>query len=435
MDEQKQEENREATKRFSEEFMAGKSLDADASTKTHLNSSQKLMTVIEVIHHVRGSNSIAEIMERTVEGVLKVFPLAEYGMLVLTQDHEIQPSTTLIRFQDGQSQGNVRDIEPILRVVTEKKSPYITNDGSIIAAPLLDHMAEPVGMILLERGNHKRKFSSEHAGVLHVAAAPIQFAIENQRLFDISLQEQKHQADLDAARAIQFSLLPDKPPVFDDYELFDYYAPAEEVGGDYFDYVLLNDNRIAILVGDVTGKGLPAALLMAKVSGQLATLLDLGVDADAALTHVDRWIFEEGPEAKFVTLVLAILDPGSHELKVFNVGHVPPVWQHIDGNVDNLGTEFSGSPLGATGEHGCKERSLVLERGESLILCTDGITEAQGAEAKLFGRERLELSIAELPSNAGAQVLGEHITETVNQFSIGEKQFDDICLVCLHRKA
>ena len=261
--------------------------------------------------------------------------------------------------------------------------------------------------------------------------AQASLAIENARLHEDLLQRSDIERELRFATQVQLGFLPDHRPSPPSYEFFDYYEPARRVGGDYFDYINLPDGRIAIGLADVAGKGIPAALLMARLYSAVRFHLFTQTTAGKVLSALNEEIHSQGMGHRFVTFVLLMLNPVTHELVIANAGHLPPIVRSPQGKAVSIGRKESGMPLGIRPNQEYGELPLKMEPGMALTVYTDGITEAMNAASDLFGRARLEQLIA---ANAtSAEQLVKTIVTDVDRFCGHRPQRDDMCVVCLRR--
>jgi len=240
------------------------------------------------------------------------------------------------------------------------------------------------------------------------------------------------QQELDIANIIQTSLLQKKFPAFPDRKEFDIFAkmvPAKEVGGDLYDFFLIDKYRLGVVVGDVSGKGIAAALLMAVSKTLLKATATKGMPADNILSEVNNIIAEESPSNMFVTVFLGVLDTRSGSFEYSNGGHNPPYLISADGTakqLDNIG----GLLLGAIKDVEYQSNVVMLKPGESLFFYTDGVTEAFNKDEEEFQEARLEKSLANRNS-LNTDELVQHVFDDVQSYSEGTLQSDDITCVAL----
>jgi serine phosphatase RsbU (regulator of sigma subunit) len=239
------------------------------------------------------------------------------------------------------------------------------------------------------------------------------------------------QRDMELARQMQRTLLPSKPPQVPGYFFFDYYQAARQVGGDYYDYVQLPGGRYAVIVGDVAGKGVPAALLMARLSADVRFSLASEPDPAKAVQQINEGFARFDWQDRFVTMIAAVLNPRTGELTMVNAGHMAPLLRRRGGAVEELGEEAAGLPLGVAPGYEYQAYSHHLEPGDVITMFTDGFSEAMNSGEELYGIDRLKQQI----SSPALSVVdfGEHILEDVSRFANGYDQADDMCLVCFGR--
>jgi serine phosphatase RsbU (regulator of sigma subunit) len=245
----------------------------------------------------------------------------------------------------------------------------------------------------------------------------------------LELERERLKLDLELARGVQRGFLPVRPPEIPGYEFFAHYEPAHEVGGDYYDFIHLPQNRVAILVGDVAGKGVSAALLMAKLSADARFCMLTESDPTIAFARLNTLMNQSGIAARFVTLVAAILDPILHTVTLINAGHPSPLIYKLATRTagDVIGTDMAGLPLGVS--DGCKYPScqISLQPGDSILAFTDGVTDAMNVESlqlEIKGVCVAMQGVAHSPST-----LVNEVVKAVKKFAIGRSQTDDIALV------
>ena len=255
--------------------------------------------------------------------------------------------------------------------------------------------------------------------------------VESAQLHETTLRQNRIERDLVLAQRVQQGLLPSARPNIDGYHFFDYYEPANEVGGDSYDYVPLPGGRLAVVLADVSGKGIAAALLMAKFSGEVRYLLASHEAPHEAVTHINRTMDTVGWEDRFVTFVLAVVDPSQNRVTMVNAGHMPPLLRKADGSVVPISDEQTGPPLGVDFDHQYEPCDISLGPGEQLVLFTDGFSEAMNAGLELYGLARLETAVGSDLSDPDG--LGSYILDDVRRFVSGHRQSDDMCMVCFGR--
>jgi phosphoserine phosphatase RsbU/P len=245
----------------------------------------------------------------------------------------------------------------------------------------------------------------------------------------LEMARERLKLDLELARGVQRGLLPRGLPNVPGYEFFANYESAHEVGGDYYDFILLPRQRVAVLVGDVAGKGVAAALLMAKLSADARFCMLTEPDPAAAFTRLNTLMIQSALGDRFVTLVAAVLDPGTHTVTLINAGHPPPLIYHRATRTvgEAIGNEAAGFPLGVLDGFEYASCQVSLEPGDSILAFTDGVTEAMDVKGLQLQTKGVYAAVQGQAYSPRA--LGEHVVQVVKQFAAGRSQHDDIALV------
>ena len=247
-------------------------------------------------------------------------------------------------------------------------------------------------------------------------------------------------SELDIAGDMQQSLLPTSFPGGDGYNMHACMIPARQVGGDLYDVVTLADGRVCMTVADVSGKGIPAALTMMATRMALKAALLRYEDLATALVETNRQLYEDTPPEMFVTAVVVLFDPATSVCSYSTAGHYAPLLLSADGSVSELAA-YSGIALGAESldrlagtSPAFRNQHVRLRAGDSLLLYTDGVTEAMDGERREFGLRRLQ-DVFTGSAPVGAPDASTRVIESVNRFVGGATQSDDITCACLHRRA
>ncbi len=256
-------------------------------------------------------------------------------------------------------------------------------------------------------------------------------AIDNAYLHRSLLKQERLEADLQVARKIQQSFLPDCPPELPGLELSAYYEPSFQVGGDFYDYFHLSPERLALVIGDVSGKGTSAALYMARFLSDLKTHAFQERDPVRLLDLLNPVQRERSRFGMFITLIYGILDLPSYRLDYVLAGH-PPLYRYRPGGDCGVVPAEAGPPLGIFEDATFSLNRLTLEPGEAMIWYTDGIVEAQSREGRLIGSDWLCPFLKDQALTA--QELGRKIVDEVHRFGGQESFYDDITVMVLRRK-
>jgi steroid delta-isomerase-like uncharacterized protein len=243
-------------------------------------------------------------------------------------------------------------------------------------------------------------------------------------------ERERIEQELQVARQIQQELLPEATPKLEGWEVATYYQPAREVGGDFYDFLKLSHGRLGLVVGDATGKGIPAALMMSTTRGMLRAVVQSVEPPGQALGRINEGLVSDIPPNTFITCFYAILDPKSGRLVYANAGHNLPCRRRYDGQADEL--RARGMPLGLMPGTGYEEKEVVLESGDSMLFYSDGLVEAHSPQRQMFGFPHLRKLVAEHDAEEGSLI--EFLTNELRSFTgEGWEQEDDITIVTLER--
>ncbi len=253
------------------------------------------------------------------------------------------------------------------------------------------------------------------------------------------LVEEQAQRELEIARQVQSRMLPQRPPEFEGLDLAAAYRPARQVTGDYYDWLVLNPDVLALAVADVCGKGLSAALLMASLQGMLrGNAHSFGTRTSDFLGHLNQLLFHSTDANRYVTLVYCTYDRSDRKLRYVNAGHDPPLLLRRDPNDVSAGCKVlrldqGGRPVGILEGSAYEGGEISLEKGDLLVIFTDGVTEAENQQEEEFGEQRL-IELASSLRDRPAAVIGDRILDEVARFAGDCPQSDDITLMVVKVK-
>jgi sigma-B regulation protein RsbU (phosphoserine phosphatase) len=301
---------------------------------------------------------------------------------------------------------------------------------SVMAVPL-QTSDRVIGLVNVDSRSFARPFTPDDLDLLTVLANVAAIRIENQRLALVEVQKQIISRDLEQAADIQRRLLPRQSPVVPGYEIAGHNLPCQTVGGDYFDFFPYDDGRIGLLLGDVAGKGMPAALLMTALKGGVQVLLgEAPGNVASVMSRLDHFVSGNFPRNRFVTLFFGLLDPASGNLTYCNAGHNPPFLVRANGSIERLTS--CGTVLGIFPDHGYDVRTCRLEPGDVLTMYSDGVTEENNPGGEEFGEERLGQLLLEKGRGA-ASGLVEGVRKAVLSWAAGAAAADDVTVVVARR--
>jgi len=400
---------------------------------------------------IGASVALDEVLPRTLEGLFEIFPQAERGFVLLVDPDSRRLVVRASRFAASARVGPVLFSRSVMDLVVRSRQAVLSEDvsadsrfdlgGSVVDCGIRSVMCVPfvradggvLGVLQIDRGVGGADFQQADLGLLAGVAGRIARAIEQAMVHEERLSREQLRRDLELAHRVQQGLLPARPPEIRGYETFDFYEPARQISGDFFSYVPLADQRTAVVLADVSGKGVSAALVMAALSADVRYCLASEPDAARAVSRINESLCRSGWEDRFATLVVAVLDPRVHRLTVVNAGHMPPLLRDARGGVVPLGAEEAGLPLGVDPDHAYNAAHVPLEAGSTLVLYTDGVSEALDHAQRTYGIPRLERVIEAGPGAAAE--LGRCILADVERHAAGQVRSDDICLVCVGRTA
>jgi serine phosphatase RsbU (regulator of sigma subunit) len=413
------------------------------------NPEVKLRAMIEISQSLGKTVALEAVLPKLLESLFKIFPQADRGFVVLRSGPNGPLVPRAIRYRREHMEERVRISRTILDQVIASKEAILSADAtsdtrfetsqsiadlrirSVMCVPLIDSEGQPLGAMQIDTLDPRHRFRQEDLDVLASVASQAAIAVDNAQLHENALKQLGVQRDLELAHKVQRGLLPSHPPHLPGYFFFDFYESANQVGGDYYDYIELPGPRLAVVLGDVSGKGVSAALLMAKLSGEVRYCLAGEPDPALAVKNINTSFCRAGWDDRFVTFILALIDPQRNQVSIVNAGHMPPYVRRVSGEVDSLGGEEAGVPLGVDADYPYEQCVHTILPGECLVLFTDGISEAMNAANELYGLARLRQQVG--APDVGVPQLGRRILENVRQFVGGQPQSDDMCLTCFGR--
>jgi serine phosphatase RsbU (regulator of sigma subunit) len=301
---------------------------------------------------------------------------------------------------------------------------------SMIAVPLQTN-DRVIGLIYVDSPHLIREFSREDLNLLTVMANVAAIRIEHARLNEIEEAERAMAKDMQQAALIQQRLLPEKSPVAPGLDIAGRTTACRTVGGDYYDYLAFPDGRIAMLVGDVAGKGMPASLLMSSLQARVQVLFEDGDDLARKIGRLNKAVSANCPDNRFITFFMGVIDPKTGEFVYTNAGHNPPVVVRADGEFETL-KEAGGVILGILPMATYTQARMTLNPGDTLILFSDGVTEAADPTDTEYGEERLAALVGTMKDRPSEEIVAA-IHNAVTAFTQGAPAADDITVVVARR--
>jgi serine phosphatase RsbU (regulator of sigma subunit) len=397
------------------------------------DAERRLSAIYAFLKSVSSTLDVDELLDRTLASLLDVFAHATMVTAWLRDtDGAMQPYKSIRR-----NEGDVppSSLPPGFYVEVVDKGRAVLSapakPGGGAAGGLAMHAPMMEGGVtwgILHVRGGDRAFHQADLDLLTGLAAQAALALSNARMHSEQLQQQRLRQDLQVAEQIQRSFLPRALPQVSGIELTTEYRPAFSVGGDFYDAFWLRHDRIGLFIGDVSGKGVSAALLMARISSDLRLAAAADVEPGRVLELVNRIVLERRQTDIFVTGVYLTLDVPTRRVLLANAGHLPPLLRRRDsGSIGRV--EGGGTAIGIFEDTEYEQAELVLEPGDTLLLCTDGVVEATDTDGVQFGFERLEASAAAGSSRA-AEVAARLLTDVRAHVGRAPQSDDLTLLVC-----
>lgn len=413
-------------------------------------SQDRLSLLYRVSQTFNSSLDLGEVLSRVMDEVIAA-TRAERGFVMLRQEDGT--------FRFGAARGlDQRTIEApefqvsrglVDRVASEGK-PLLTSDAqtdawlasrdsvrivgvrAILCVPL-ELKSRVDGVIYVDSRLQTGVFSPDDVDMLQGIAASAAIAIDNARLYQVAVEKGRMERELQLAREVQSSLLPQSVPSFPGWEFVAWWQPAREVSGDFYDFVTFRDGSAGALIGDVTDKGMPAALFMASARSVVRASVAASDDPQAALRMANQTLCNEAPNGMFVTLLLIQLAAGSGRIRVANAGNNRPLLYRSDGD-EFLDFGETGLPLAIDPDCSYSMQDHELARGDFLLLYTDGLTDATDMQLDLFGRERLLAALWDV-RRAPADEIRQRLRLAVASFIGAVPPYDDVTFLVARRTA
>jgi phosphoserine phosphatase RsbU/P len=454
---------------FGGEMTIGMGIDLDddmADAATVMNSTEavagfgnlevrpeaKLKAVLEISQSLAGTVDLDAILPKILDTLFKVFPHADRAC-ILFQDTAGKMIPKAVKHRRSGDDETVKVSRTILKTVLEQKKGVLSADAmndsqfqasesisnlairSMMCVPMLSLAGDPMGAIHIDTQNAFNQFKAEDLDLLVAVAGQAAMSYESAKLMVTALEKLKQDREMDIAMNVQRALLPTELPQSLGWEFFASYDTAQAVGGDYYDVLpLAKGTKVCIAFGDVAGKGVPASLVMSRLSSVVANVVEFLDDVSAAACRINNQMCAKAVEGRFVTFVLGLIDVKSGKLKFVNAGHMPIMVRKTDGTLVEIGADEVGIPIGVMEDFPYDVVEYTIQPGETAVIYTDGVSEAMNPAGDLFGVEKIREMVK--ASRAGAaEELGKQILAEVRKHANGRPQNDDITIMVFGRKA
>ncbi|MBU0462691.1 MAG: SpoIIE family protein phosphatase [Proteobacteria bacterium] len=422
--------------------------DHSSDLKACLNKVERLSNCIEIANLINSELSIGKLLSNVMKTTKKAFSADAVSLLLIdekTGDLTFQIALgdvgdeikEIYRLKKGQGIAgtvaikgiplNLEDVylHPEFSPEYDKKTNYRTR--AMLCVPLKVH-GKIIGVIqIINKLTKPFVFSPEELEMLVTISSSVAVAIDTAKMHKIILQRETLERDLKLAREVQESFLPKELPLVETYRFAALNQPALEIGGDFYNFFRLPGNKLGIVLGDVSGKGISASLFMARLTSDLQYYTLLYPEPGEFLTQINKILYERAKRGMFVTLVYILLDTVENHIQIANAGHVAPIYS------DDKGTQIlghdnkKGPPLGIIPDVEYEQETFELQNNSSVTIYTDGVIEAKNTSGKLFGIKRLLKVIEMQPNDPDLIVKG--IINSVDKFTLTEGRSDDLTLL------
>ena len=426
---------------------------APATLPSQLVQDNTLAVISRVSLTLLSPLSLDETLKQVLECVFDAVP-TDRGSVMLLETVEDKSEPELVckamktRTAETETETDVQISRSISEQVLKQGISVLTSDAlhdprfqeqrSVMLSGLRSVMAVPLaiegrvsGMIYVDSPFHTNRFNERDLQLLTLIAGVAAIRIENARLLEVQQKQKRMENELAVATEIQLGLHPDNTPPIAGYDLMGVSFPCYEVGGDYYDFIEKRDGRYVIALGDVSGKGTGAALLMSSVHAAVRAYTRTRLSANEIASEINQYIYDNTPSNRYVTLFYSELDPHSHQLTYINAGHNSPLLVRASGEVTQL--DIGGFPLGITPFGDYREGWGEVEPGDVLVIYSDGVTESLNEQGDEFGEARL-IEVVLKNRERTAAGLRDRIDEALTRFVGKAKSVDDLTLVILKRK-
>ncbi len=410
----------------------------------------KLEALMRINSNLSNALGLDEVLPKVLNSLFAIFPAADRGFVVMEDAKgNLIPRWVKTRQPRDESE-TVRISRTIIREVMNTGEAILSLDASedtrfdssqsiadfsirsMICAPLIDGSGQAFGALQIDSLKGRGQFREEDTDLLSGVAAQAGVVINNARLHEQALVQREVEQDLKLATEVQQAFLPQSPPDAPGYRVCSFYRAANHIGGDYFDYIHFSDGRVGIVVADVVGHGVAAAMFMAKLSAETRFCLASDSNVARATERLNDRMSRLHVE-RFVTFLLIVINPNSETVTIVNAGHMAPVVRLAsDGSIVEPGQEESGLPIAIDDGMTYEAVEFPMAVGDVAVMYTDGINEAMDIDDHEFGIDRVRQLTA---AGGNAEEIKDRLVDAVLEHVGDAPPFDDMCLVVIERIA
>ncbi len=421
---------------------------SEGGLKMTATAEAKLAALTKINRNLTGALALDDVLPKILESLFDIFPSADRGFVVMKDpDGVLVPKWVKLRHERDETETirisrtiihkAMRSGEAVLSFDAMDDSRFDSSESiadfsirSLVCAPLHDDEGNPIGALQIDSTRGRGQFRDEDVDLLAGVAAQAGVLINNARMHEQALRQREVEQDLKLATEVQQAFLPQKPPEADGFRVRSFYRAAHHIGGDYFDYVPLPDGRVAIILADVVGHGVAAAMYMAKLSAEARFCLASDRDTGKAIGRLNDRMSRLHVE-RFVTLLVMVIEPGQETVTVVNAGHMAPIVRRsADGSLVEPGSEESGLPIAIDEGMEYESVEFPMGRGDMAVLYTDGLNEAMDSRDREFGIDKIRALVAQ---GGDAETVKDRIVNAVFEHLGGAVPIDDMCLVVAER--
>lgn len=413
---------------------------SSASIITKASAERQLQAMLQMLQAVGGTLELEPLLDAMLGALMEVFPLADRGLVLLLDNGRLIPKAFRHRHATSESITYSRTI--VQRAIDRREATLMMDAGqeivsqsiqcsglrSAMCVPLFARDGQPLGVLQVDAYKLRSAFDKDDLHVLTCVAAQVAMAVEHAQLAHLLW-------DLRLAQEVQRGFLPQEPLDVGEYRYWGLCLPARSVGGDFYDFFRLPNGNHAALLGDVSGKGLAAALMMVKAATVCwVALRNQPENVPGVAQWVNRQVHHSGKQGQFVTCIFCVIDPQTHEVAMVSAGHMSPLVCRADGSVGvPVPVAVNGLPLGVLEEFEYETVSVVLGPGESAVLYSDGVSEAEDSQGRMYTSERIAERLVGMQGRPPEQI-GQALLDDLRQFVGDHEQSDDISIVVFGRK-
>src|SRR5256714_616702 len=429
--------------------MAEETADMSAQA-SGLSVTEKLRLLLEITKKISRSLNLEEVLAQVMDTLGSVLPYDAAGIYIIRRDPHISEggSASLIFHAEAVRGYDVEELMELRLKLGEGLIGWVAQTGesvvvpevrkdkryvnarketrSEVVAPIISN-DEVIGVFDLE-SDAPDAYTEDDKQVLMLLASQVAISVEKAMLHEQLVEKKRLEAQLEVARQVQLALLPERDPVVEGFDISAYNFSTEEVSGDYYDFVKPYDDHLGLVIADVSGKGVPASLLMAFLRASLRAAIHIGYAPNVAMAKVNYLLWESIEPHQFVTAFYGMLDATNRTLAFVNAGHNPLLVLNQDDS--SRFVERGGLPIGLFKDTRYYEYYLPIDSGQVLVLYTDGATEATSIEGEEYGRERLVKAV-QASRERRARDMIDYIYNDIYEWTGGRGASDDVTFVII----